>query len=117
MSTDQKANVYLSPEAVKKLKTQPVVEGELPPIWNDLPDDVARHLELGYGHVVQQRIENMLPLFYPGYLKKLSTFERYQTSEKKLIYYAGDYLSHALLGGACRSGEDVAQAVISDWGG
>ena len=110
-------SVYLSPEAVIQLKTQPVVEGELPAIWNDLPDDVARHLELGYGHVVQQRIENMLPLFYPGYLKELSTFERYQTSGKKLIYYAGDYMSHALLGGACRSGEDVAQAVISDGGG
>ena len=100
-----------------QLRTQPVVEGELPAIWNDLPDDVARHLELGYGHVVQQRIENMLPLFYPGYLKELSAFERYQTSGKKQIYYAGDYMSHALLGGACRSGEDVAQAVISDWGG
>ena len=110
-------SVYLSPEAVIQLKTQPVVEGELPAIWNDLPDDVARHLELGYGHVVQQRIENMLPLFYPGYLKAVSAFERYQTSGKKQIYYAGDYMSHALLGGACRSGEDVAQAVISDWGG
>jgi oxygen-dependent protoporphyrinogen oxidase len=99
------------------LKNKPVVDGELPSIWNDLPDDVARHLEPGYGHVVQQRIQNMLPLFYPGYLKELSAFERYQTNSRKQIYYAGDYLSHALLGGACRSGEDIAQAVISNWSG
>ena len=84
---------------------------------DDLPDDVARHLDRGYGHVVQQKIENMLPLFYPDYLKELSVFETYQTSGKKQIYYAGDYMSHALLGGACRSGEDVAQAVIVDWAG
>jgi oxygen-dependent protoporphyrinogen oxidase len=108
-------SVYLSPEAVIERKSQPVVDGELPAIWNDLPDDVARHLDLGYGHVVQQRINNMLPLFYPGYLKELSAFESYQMCGKKQIYYAGDYMSHALLGGACRSGEDVAQAVISDW--
>ena len=108
-------SVYLSPEAVIEQKSQPVVDGELPAIWNDLPDDVARHLDLGYGHVVRQRIKNMLPLFYPGYLKELSAFESYQTSGKKQIYYAGDYMSHALLGGACRSGEDVAQAIISDW--
>jgi oxygen-dependent protoporphyrinogen oxidase len=108
-------SVYLSPEAVIERKSQPVIEGELPPIWNDLPDDVARQLDRGYGHVVQQKIENMLPLFYPGYLKELSVFETYQTSGKKQIYYAGDYMSHALLGGACRSGEDVAQAIILDW--
>ena len=48
-------SVYLSPEAVIERKSQPVVDGELPAIWNDLPDDVARHLDLGYGHVVQQR--------------------------------------------------------------
>ena len=110
-------SVYLSPEMVIDLNNKPVVDGELPSIWNDLPDDVARHLEPGYGHVVQQRIQNMLPLFYPGYLKELSAFERYQTNSRKQIYYAGDYLSHALLGGACRSGEDIAQAVISNWSG
>jgi len=108
-------SVYLSPEAVRERKSQQVVDRELPAIWNDLPDDAARHLDLGYEHVVQQKIKNMLPVFYPGYLKDLSRFVSYQTSGKKLIYYAGDYLSHALLGGACRSGEDVAQAIILDW--
>jgi len=108
-------SVYLSPEAVIERKSHPADDGELSAIWNDLPDDVARHLDLGYGHVVRQRIKNMLPLFYPGYLKELSAFETYQLRGKKQIYYAGDYMSHALLGGACRSGEDVAQAIISDW--
>lgn len=108
-------SVYLSPEAVIERKSQPVVDGELPPIWNNLPDDFARQLDLGYGHVVQQRIENMLPLFYPGYLKELSEFESYQMRGRKQIYYAGDYMSHALVGGACQSGEDIAQAVISGW--
>ena len=108
-------SVYLSPEAVIERKSGSVVDGELPAIWNDLPDDVTRYLDRGYGHVVQQKIENMLPLFYPGYLKELSAFESYQMRGKKQIYYAGDYMSHALLGGACRSGEDVAQAIIADW--
>ena len=108
-------SVYLSPEAVIERKSGSVVDGELPAIWNDLPDDVTRYLDRGYGHVVQQKIENMLPLFYPGYLQELSAFENYQMHGKKQIYYAGDYMSHALLGGACRSGEDVAQAIISDW--
>jgi oxygen-dependent protoporphyrinogen oxidase len=108
-------SVYLSPEAVIERKSEPVVDGELHAIWNDLPDDVARLLDLGYGHVVRQRTKNMLPLFYPGYLQELSVFENYQMHGKKQIYYAGDYMSHALLGGACTSGEDVAQAIISDW--
>ena len=96
-----------------ELKTRRALVGELPDVLDDLPDDIARHLDLYDGEIAQQRIENMLPLFYPGYLKELSTFERYQTSGTKRIYYAGDYMSHALLGGACRSGEDVAQAIIS----
>ena len=108
-------SVYLSPEAVIERKSGSVVDGELPAIWNDLPDDVTRYLDRGYGHVVQQKIENMLPLFYPGYLKELREFESYQMRGKQQIYYAGDYMSHALLGGACRSGEDVAQAIMSGW--
>ena len=71
------------------------------------------HLDFAEGAIVQQRIGNMLRLFYPGYLKKLSAFEQYQASGKKQIYYVGDYMSHALLGGACQSGEEVAQAIIS----
>ncbi len=57
----------------------------------------------------------MLPLFYPGYLKELREFESYQMRGRKQIYYVGDYMSHALVGGACQSGEDIARAVISDW--
>ncbi len=110
-------SVYLSPEALSKQKTQPALPGELPGVWNELPDDAARCLDLGYEQVVHQSIENMLPVFYPGYLKELSAFERYQTRGKNRIYYTGDYMSHALLGGACRSGEDVAQSIISAYAG
>ena len=108
-------SIHLSPETLVKQKTHPALPGELSGLWNDLPDDVARHLDLGYEQVVNQNIENMLPVFYPGYLKELSAFETYQTSGKKQIYYAGDYMSHALVGGACRSGEDIAQSIISGW--
>ena len=80
---------------------------------DNLPDQIAGHLDLYDGEIAQQRIENMLPLFYPGYLKELNAFKQYQASGKKQIYYAGDYMSHALLGGACRSGEEVAQAIIA----
>ena len=108
-----RVSIHLAPELVMKLETGQALGGELPDVLDDLPDDIARHLDLYDGEITQQRIENMLPLFYPGYLKELSTFEKYQASGKKQIYYAGDYMSHALLGGACQSGEEVAQAIIS----
>tara|TARA_B100001123_G_C14385724_1_gene660753 strand:- start:148 stop:453 length:306 start_codon:yes stop_codon:yes gene_type:complete len=95
-----------------EFNTRQALVGELPNVLNELPDGIAKHLDLADGDIVQQRIENMLPLFYPGYLKELSAFEHYQTTGKKQIYYTGDYMSHALLGGACRSGEDVARTII-----
>jgi len=106
-------SVHLAPELVIKLKTEKTLGGELPDVLDDLPDDIARHLDLYDGEITQQRIENMLPLFYPGYLKKLGAFEKYQVSGRKQIYYTGDYMSHALVGGACRSGEDVARTIIT----
>ena len=95
------------------LKTRQESVGELPNVMNDLSDGIGMHLDISDWEIVEQRIENMLQLFYPGYLKKLSAFEQYQGSGKKQIYYAGDYMSHALLGGACRSGEEVAQSIIA----
>ena len=108
-----RVSVHLAPDLVMKLKTGEALVGELSDVLDNLPDNISKHLNLDDRDIVEQRIKNMLPLFYPGYLKVLSAFEEYQASGKKQIYYTGDYMSHALVGGACRSGEDVARTIIT----
>lgn len=66
-------------------------------------------------HIVNQWIENMLPLFYPGYIGKLSAFLQYQENTRHRIYYCGDYLSQALLEGACLSGFRAAENIALHW--
>ncbi len=64
---------------------------------------------------VNQWIEHMLPVFYPGYIASLKTFREQQAASAKSIYYCGDYLSQALVGGACFSGKDTAMQIIRHW--
>lgn len=64
---------------------------------------------------VRQRIESMLPLPYPGYLSALRRFRDAQASRPGRLYFAGDYLSMALVGGACASGQRTAQDILSHW--
>lgn len=64
---------------------------------------------------VRQRIESMLPLPYPGYLKALRAFRDSQAATKQRLYFAGDYLSMALVGGACASGQRTADLIQAHW--
>jgi protoporphyrinogen/coproporphyrinogen III oxidase len=69
-------------------------------------------IEVDENTVVNQWIENMLPVFYPGYIKKIGAFQKYQEDMPRLTYYCGDYLSQALVEGACKSGNHVAKNII-----
>ena len=64
---------------------------------------------------VNQWIEHMLPVFYPGYISSLKQFIEHQDTAPQSIYYCGDYLSQALVGGACASGKDAAMTIINHW--
>jgi oxygen-dependent protoporphyrinogen oxidase len=63
--------------------------------------------------VREQWIESMLPEWYPGYARKVSAFLEHQQNSKRPIYFAGDYLAHSYVGGACSSGRDVAERIIA----
>ncbi len=71
----------------------------------------------GWVHtVVNQWIPYKLPVFYPGYCRKVVEFLAWQAKESRSVYYCGDYLSQALLTGACASGNAIAQAILAHHG-
>jgi len=104
----------LTPQAVQEaIATQQT--GQLqrllwPEIQTRLPDIDRRVM-----HVVNQWIPHKLPVFYPGYGKQVVQFLQWQQAHKQGVYFCGDWLSQPLLGGACRSGYEVAQTVIRNW--
>ncbi|SPA54771.1 protein of unknown function [Cupriavidus taiwanensis] len=51
--------------------------------------------------IVNQWIPYKLPVFYPGYCRKVVDFLAWQSKERRSVYYCGGYLSQALLTGAC----------------
>jgi oxygen-dependent protoporphyrinogen oxidase len=104
----------LTPELVqraqKEAKTNHLLELVQPAISALYP-----RLVVDQAHTVNQWIENMLPLFYPGYIGHLRSFLHYQESTRHRIYYCGDYLAQALVEGACHSGTRVAESISSHW--
>lgn len=77
-------------------------------------DDTRKHyaaLDQELDYSVNQWIEHMLPVFYPGYIAPLKQFIEYQSTGSQSVYYCGDYLSQALIGGACESGKRVAELI------
>jgi oxygen-dependent protoporphyrinogen oxidase len=64
---------------------------------------------------VNQWIPSMLPVPYPGYITALKAFRREQASAPRRVYFAGDYLATALVGGACASGVEAAGLIQSHW--
>lgn len=65
--------------------------------------------------IANQWIPHKLPIPYPGYGKIVDRFLSAQASSKQDIYYCGDYLSQALVTGACESGINVADLVRKHW--
>lgn len=65
--------------------------------------------------VLNQWIEYKLPVPYPGYARRVRDFRKEQAKEPRRIYFCGDYLSQALVTGACRSGMDTAALIATHW--
>lgn len=63
--------------------------------------------------VVEQWIDEMLPIIYPGYARKVRDFLSEMETNRSSLYFCGDYLSHSHTGGACASGRLVADTVKS----
>jgi oxygen-dependent protoporphyrinogen oxidase len=65
--------------------------------------------------VIEQWIPQMLPLWYPGYAKKVAAFIETYEAAPRSIYFAGDYLAHSHTGGACASGRRAARLIQKHW--
>lgn len=100
----------LSPEMVKQV----IREREQENMDQLIIEDTRKrytNLDQELDYSINQWIEHMLPVFYPGYITPLKKFVNYQNSSPQSIYYCGDYLSQALVGGACDSGKRVAEII------
>jgi len=109
---NNKPNLFceLAPETVKN-----VGEAGCQDTMDELiiEDSCAHYpaLDKDLDYSVNQWIEHMLPVFYPGYIAHLDKFSVYQNSTPNSIYYCGDYMAQALVGGACDSGKRVAEQI------
>jgi oxygen-dependent protoporphyrinogen oxidase len=104
----------ISPELSKKAKD----DGETTRLFPIIRKGLQKYypdIEIDEQTVINQWIENMLPVFYPGYIKKITEFQQYQQEAPRLTYYCGDYLSQALVEGACQSGNHVAKNITRHW--
>jgi oxygen-dependent protoporphyrinogen oxidase len=83
-------------------------------------DELSRHVEAVVPGAtierwVNQWIPSMLPVPYPGYVATLASFRAQQDSMPRRVYFAGDYLATALVGGACASGLKTADVITDHW--
>jgi protoporphyrinogen/coproporphyrinogen III oxidase len=104
----------LTPELSKKLKD----DRNTSDIYSVIKESLLTlcpKLKIDEQSIVNQWIENKIPYFYPGYIKKVTKFQGYQNGSPRRIYYCGDYLSQALLEGACQSGNHVADNITKHW--
>ena len=109
-----KVSVFLSPEGVDEVKRTDCEEQLSAFLAAELPDEL-QHLDSGQTPIVNQWIEHMLPIFYPGYLRALERYDKLQRQTRRQIYYCGDFMTNALVGGACRSGQDVSETINRHW--
>jgi oxygen-dependent protoporphyrinogen oxidase len=59
-----------------------------------------------------QWIDPMLPVPYPGYLRQVAGFRAWQAAAPRALYFCGDYLHQALVGGAAASGRAAAELLL-----
>ncbi|MDB5364190.1 MAG: FAD-dependent oxidoreductase [Rhodospirillales bacterium] len=59
-----------------------------------------------------QWIDPMLPVPYPGYLRHVAGFRAWQAAAPRTLYFCGDYLHQALVGGAAASGRAAAELLL-----
>jgi protoporphyrinogen/coproporphyrinogen III oxidase len=116
----------------------PSIAGDPPRLWAIVGPDRAAHYFGAHGEgfeaAVRTFVREKYPLadedileihemqgdysiadFPPGQLRRVKQFLASQEAGPKNIYYAGEYLSNATTGGACASGQRVAQQILADW--
>ncbi len=72
-------------------------------------------LEQDMYDVVEQWIEEMLPLWQVGYTRAMTAFLARQETTPRTLYFCGDYLSHSHTGGAVASGRRLAKQIAKQW--
>lgn len=99
--------VQAGPESTEAIRAdperriEPVLQNDLLALFPSLEDQVTERVE--------QWIEHMLPVPYPGYARTVREFEKFMRDSPQRVHYCGDYLGQALVTGACATGARVAQ--------
>jgi oxygen-dependent protoporphyrinogen oxidase len=102
----------LTPEAVQEAVTRGVT-GDLDSLIRDEVRQRVPGIDKAIISIVNQWIPFKLPIFYPGYARKAQAFRQRQAAAKRDVYFCGDYLSQALVNGACASGVAVANLIAA----
>jgi len=104
----------LTPEAVREAERQ----GCTNDVDSLLRDEIRARLP-GFDRRLVYRFNQWiackLPVFYPGYGRKVASLLAWQSAERRSVYYCGDYLSQSLVNGACRSGAEAAATIARHW--
>ena len=101
----------LTPESIDKVAKEQAQE-KMAEMTMEQTRQLYPALDEEIDYSVNQWIEHMLPVFYPGYINLMKNFVSQQEAQRQNIYYCGDYLSQALVGGACSSGKRTAETII-----
>jgi oxygen-dependent protoporphyrinogen oxidase len=103
--TPQRVEEYMQRHREKGL------EAFVRPLAREMYPELDAHVTEAH----EQWWDEMLPAFYPGYIRRMARFlESHEASIHDLVF-CGDYLSHAHTGGACASGRRAARNLIARW--
>jgi oxygen-dependent protoporphyrinogen oxidase len=105
----------LTPEAVHEAQAQGL-SGDLDRLIGDEVRARVPELDQRLAHRHNQWIAHKLPTFYPGYLARVRGYLGWRARQPQRLYLCGDYLSQALLNGACASGQQAADLIAAQWG-
>lgn len=113
---NQPSHLYL--ELTPQQRDKAIAEGNtgnLKQYVHQFAKDMYPTVEEDTVEVIEQWIPQMLPLWYPGYAKKVASFIQSYESTPRNVYFAGDYLAHSHTGGACASGRRAARLISKHW--
>lgn len=104
----------LTPKSVAEyLRQRP--EKSLDAFVRPLAREMYPQLDAHVTEAHEQWWDEMLPAFYPGYVRGMARFLEAHEASKHELVFCGDYLSHAHTGGACASGRRAARKLSAHW--
>jgi len=106
-----------TPQQVRRFREsgKPGITAELDAFVRPRIEEFYTDLERDMVEIHSQWWDDMLPAYYPGYIRALASFLEAQAPRKSRVYFCGDYLGHAHTGGACASGRRTAETIIRHW--